>query len=239
MVLDTDRPVLEGGTELRGFLAAGLEDSAMAHHHLGDEQLVYSYPLVQYKVLGGVPQILGVDDGVSLVRKMVPAPLELTLGGSRYFCKGGRIEEGEYRLGDRPDPLPYSFASPWIGLNQENYRLYRTAGSWKDKKLLLNRILVGNILSMCKGLRAMARGRLEVHSRLNEVSVRYKGVPHIAFTGDFQVNFQIPDLMGVGKGASRGFGVVVSRGEPAQEQWTKESVGSEDRQRDDAETSSG
>ena len=37
---------------------------------------------------------------------------------------------------------------------------------------------------------------------------RYKGIPVMGFTGEFRVNFKIPDFFGLGKGVSQGFGVV-------------------------------
>jgi hypothetical protein len=47
-----------------------------------------------------------------------------------------------------------------------------------------------------------------VHSRLDDEKVEYKGVSLIGFTGEFRVNFRIPDLFGLGKGVSQGFEVV-------------------------------
>jgi len=35
-----------------------------------------------------------------------------------------------------------------------------------------------------------------------------KGVPMVGFTGAFSVNFEIPNLLGLGKSVSRGFGTV-------------------------------
>jgi hypothetical protein len=67
---------------------------------------------------------------------------------------------------------------------------------------------VGNILSMCKSLDYVVTSKLYVHSRLDEENVDYKAIPVIGFTGEFRVNFKIPDFFGVGKGVSQGFGVV-------------------------------
>jgi hypothetical protein len=80
---------------------------------------------------------------------------------------------------------------------------------WREKKAFLNGILTSNILSMCKGLDYVVDRKLYVvHSRLDDEKVEYKGVPMICFTGEFRVNFQIPEFFGLGKGVSQGFGVV-------------------------------
>ena len=93
-------------------------------------------------------------------------------------------------------------------MNRENYEKYREIKDWKEKKGFLNGILVGNILSMCKSLDYVVTSKLYVHSRLDDEQVEYKGVPLIGFTGEFRVNFVIPDYMGLGKSVSRGFGTV-------------------------------
>ncbi|RMG30491.1 MAG: hypothetical protein D6732_16135, partial [Methanobacteriota archaeon] len=52
--------------------------------------------------------------------------------------------------------------------------------------------------------------RLEVHiSKINEVKyLKYKGQYLLAFSLLFQTNTALPDFIGLGKGASTGFGVV-------------------------------
>ena len=36
-----------------------------------------------------------------------------------------------------------------------------------------------------------------------------KGVEMVAFTGEFKVNFNIPDFWGIGKSSARGYGTVI------------------------------
>lgn len=61
---------------------------------------------------------------------------------------------------------------------------------------------------MCKGLGIIVNRRLYVHSHLNPQNVLFKGVNLTGFTGEFTVNFKIPDFAGLGKGVSQGFGTV-------------------------------
>ena len=62
--------------------------------------------------------------------------------------------------------------------------------------------------AMCKGLDYVVTRKLYVHSRLDGEKEEFKGVPVIGFTGEFRVNFRIPEFFGLGKGVSQGFGVV-------------------------------
>jgi len=105
----------------------------------------------------------------------------------------------------------YKFLTHWLALNPTNYERYKAIRDWKEKKELLNGILVGNILSMCKSLDYVVTSKLYVHSRLDDKQVEFKGVPVIGFTGEFRVNFRIPDFFGLGKGVSQGFGVVKTK----------------------------
>jgi hypothetical protein len=45
----------------------------------------------------------------------------------------------------------YKFSSPWIALNEKNYSIYKSLRK-DEQKIFLEKILVGNILSMLKGL---------------------------------------------------------------------------------------
>jgi len=73
---------------------------------------------------------------------------------------------------------------------------------------LLNRNLVGNILSMSKSLDYQVPDKIKCHIEVKEQSSSLKGNEITAFRGFFVTNFQIPDLLGLGKSVSRGFGTV-------------------------------
>ena len=120
-----------------------------------------------------------------------------------------RIVHKKHRIQATQDQRSYRFASPWLGLNQTNHSRYRKTTDWKERKALLNRILTGNILSMCKGLGITVEEHLDLHTHLDTTRAHYKGFDHHAFCGKFRVNFDLPDLFGLGKGVSHGFGVVL------------------------------
>ena len=145
LILETDNPVQEGANKLRGF------------------------------VIGGIPSILGVDEGAEVV-KMISGTLDkIVLGKNSYKVEQKVLYERESEL--KPDRMSnYKFVTPWVGLNSKNYQIFSEGRNWKEKKLLLNRILVGNILSMCKGLGVIANRRLEVHSHLDTEMVYFKGL---------------------------------------------------------------
>ncbi|MDI9617326.1 MAG: CRISPR-associated endonuclease Cas6 [Methanothrix sp.] len=134
--------------------------------------------------------------------------------GKMWFNKFGGI-----RLGDRSYPVvvrhiclkrerfgcagelhAYRFVTQWLALNQENYGRYADAASWDERRALLRRILVGNILSAAN---------LDL-GRLRDAICTLKGVMVTGIRYEFLANFHIPDLMGLGKYVSKGFGGVVN-----------------------------
>jgi hypothetical protein len=111
-------------------------------------------------------------------------------------------------LGESATPLRYRFVTPWLGLNQENHRLFDASNS-AQRSALLERVLVGNCLSLAKAFDLHVNVLLVARSLgLWPVTVDLKGVPMVGFVGAFEVNFLLPDRIGLGKSVSRGFGTV-------------------------------
>lgn len=207
LILKTDFRVCEGANKLRGYIGSLFPEHLILHHHLEGTQYLYTYPKVQYKVISGTPAILGIDEGAEVVKKISSDLDTLVLGKNFYRVEQKVLYEQDCWVG--PDNYrQYIFLTPWIGLNSKNYKLFRGSSDWREKKLLLNRTLVGNILSMCKGLGVIVNRRLVVNSHLRPERVVFKGLEVSGFSGKFRVNFLIPDFFGLGKGVSQGNGTI-------------------------------
>jgi len=201
---DVHVPQWEGG-RLRGFFAAGQAEGSFLHNHGNQGRELYRYPLVQYKIVDGTPVILAIEDGIPALEPVILNKEYLILGGQTYPRGELQIALGNWLLGDTEEPYRYRFRSPWFGLNQDNYRRYEQIGP-EDRKALLERVLTGNLLSISKGLGVTVERRLRVEASLEEAPVRFKNETVLGFLGGFSVNFLIPDLLGLGKSVSRGFG---------------------------------
>ena len=95
-----------------------------------------------------------------------------------------------------------------MALNQENYRKYINT-SITQRRELLHRILIGNLISMSKWMQYDVKERLYSMVDVKPVNVNFKNNKMIAFKGNFTCNFLIPDYLGLGKSVSRGFGTVL------------------------------
>lgn len=207
LILKTDCELKSGPSKVRGYIGNTFEQYPILHNHYSNDKFLYSYPFVQYKVIGGDVVILGIDEGGDILKKIAPEISVLSLD-KEYRIREKIIHEKEVDIKPSSKERHYKFLTPWLGLNQKNYPIYNNAQNWKDKKEILNRTLVGNLLSMSKGLGIIVNKRLYAKSHFNEKIVEYKGVKMNAFTGEFKIHYDIPDYFGIGKGVSQGFGCV-------------------------------
>lgn len=207
LVLKTDKPLTCSSSKLRGFMGNQFRDHYLLHNHFGGENLIYSYPLIQYQVIEGQATILGIEAGADTLKK-ISSDLNYLNLDKRYDIEEKVIYEKSYNVQPTTEEYHYKFVTPWLGLNTQNFQRYLKLSDWKEKKIFLNKILVGNILSMSKGLGIIVNKRLHISSHLDETKVEYKGVLMKAFTGEFKVHYRIPDFFGFGKGVSQGFGTV-------------------------------
>jgi len=208
----TDRPVIQDAAKLRGFIAKHYRQITDFHHHQ-DGQFDYNHPLIQYKVIGGEAFIIGIKRGAILLR-LIDLFEKLVLGGDEYLVKNQNLilKPTEVSVGDQN--IRYQLLTPWLALNEKNYERYRTLDR-KGRTQLLNRILIGNILSMAKGLEYVVTSEIRAKTYLKPaaIPVKIKAVGMTGFLGEFQVNFNLPDYIGLGKSVSRGFGAVKRIGE--------------------------
>ena len=202
-ILDREIP------QFRGAVIAAAEGNILFHNHQGDGYR-YSYPLIQYKKIGGNPSIVCIGAGVESIGKLFE-------NGNFTFDIGGNVREMEIvsvkanktNVQLWESEFKYSLRH-WLALNPENYKIYNSLTSMADKVALLEKILKGNILSFLKGMDIFIDGELEcsISKLSNPYVLRYKKVGLTAFNVDFVSNLSIPTLIGLGKNAALGFGVL-------------------------------
>ncbi len=207
LTLHSDAPMHGDAAKLRGFFATSFNEYALLHQHVTDK-LIYRYPLIQYKMLDGSPLVLGINEGAEILKEIYDKFDEIKLGDSNYSIMERGVTVKSEEFGCTEEIQSYRFAMPWLALSQENYARYMGA-SLGDRKDLLRRILVGNLLSASKGLGYVAKEhiRLELGRMQDEICL-LKGTKVTGFRGEFMTCFAIPDHMGLGKSVSRGYGAV-------------------------------
>jgi len=189
---------------IRGSLGRMFSDEPLLHHHL-ENKLLYTYPKVQFKIIEGIAHIIGIEEGISVINNIKTKISKLKLERNKIELCDPEITIKNEKFGSTDNLHKYIFATIWMALNSANYQKYISSSKEED---ILRLTLIGNILSMCKGLGYIVKDDLKISLDLKEVPTSLKGTPMLGFLGTFSVNFEIPDYWGIGKSVSRGFGTV-------------------------------
>lgn len=207
LTLKTDKKLQSGPNKIRGYIGNTFKEYPLLHNHYSNDKYLFSYPLIQYKVIDGNVLILGIDEGADLIKDINPQINSLSLD-KEYKIVEKQLIEKQVDIKPSSQEKHYKFVTPWLGLNTKNYPKYMALKTWKEKKELINKILVGNLLSMSKGLGIIVNKKLYAKTHFDTKQVQYKSVYMTAFTGEFKIHYDIPDYFGLGKGVSHGFGCV-------------------------------
>jgi len=207
--IQTEQPIKAHGNSLRGYIADKFPQYDILHNHKKDGKLLYLYPRIQYKILKGEAYIIGLEEGVEIVREIEPQIEVIMVNSETYHVRRKQSIFEKIRFGPENFFIKYSFLKPWLALNENNYDHFMGLKKTTLKNSLLKKILIGNILSMSKSLGFIVEQKIKLKSiNLREKKVFLKGNPMLGFLGTFSVNFEIPDYWGIGKSVSRGFGTV-------------------------------
>ena len=196
----------------RGAVAAkaGYENDKF-HNHEGNNSLKYRYPLIQFKRIRGQPSLLCIDEGVDEVHHFFNAtPWELDLNGKPVNLNLEKLDVNQYVMQVWDKFFPYKIRN-WIALNQEAYRQFHQLDSEIEQRKMLEKKLIGNIISMAKGIDWTVEKNIELRitGNIDWHLVQFKGQTFQGFSLEFETNVFLPPLLGLGKGVSLGYGTVI------------------------------
>lgn len=187
--------------------AMGNSASVLFHNHEGDG-LRYSYPLVQYKVLGEIPAIVTIGE-VGKVFLDLPTQHELMIGKQPRTFQLDKIDIKTYEPAVSDVAKMYSITR-YIPLNTNNISEFDSLPALTDRVCLLENIINANILAFFKGIGHHCND--EIHTVISSIAHRYdlyyKGIKFYGFDLIVITNASLPDNIGLGKSSSVGFGVV-------------------------------
>lgn len=193
-------------SKIRGYFGNKYKEYEVLHNHR-DNGFVFEYPKVQYKIIDENPLICALNEGCSIVAKLGVLEDEITIDHKSFDISQKEIIKKKVNFGINNDYIEYKFLSPWMALNQKNIHKYDKCNNI-EKEEFLKSILIGNIISMSKGIGYTVPNKIYAWINLEEINVKLKGINMKAFKGTFKTNFIIPDYLGIGKSVSRGFGTV-------------------------------
>ena len=192
----------------RGAVIQTVENSSFLFHNHDGEKFRYAYPLVQYKRINGKAAIVCVGNGTDCK--------DALLSASNFDCQlgkrnaGMRIESYNMDLAciGCDEEHKYQLHN-WLPLNSKNYKQFQATESLVERIRMLEKVLVGNILSFLKGVDVHLDQQLNVYITkiADQHLTRYK---RVKFDIEFNANIVLPPFIGLGKNASVGYGILTT-----------------------------
>ena len=195
--------------KLRGYFGNLFkEQSPLLHNHLETGEQLYRYPMVQYKVLQGVPTLVGLNEGAELLIQLFLKIKNIDIDGLTFPVFQKNIESRQITIGLSEDLHQYRFETLWMALNQQNYAEYLKEDEPQQNQHL-KRVLIGNILSFYKAMDYRATNKIMVNLQVTaQKETQFKNNAMLAFEAHFVTNALLPSFIGLGKSVSRGFGTI-------------------------------
>jgi hypothetical protein len=180
----------------------------------GGGKTINRYPLIQYKLdtRGDQmrPMLLCLDEAIEEAHHFFSQPeWSVTIKDQQHNLAIAQLRVNQYTLNVWQRPFSYRLHK-WLALNSENYKLWQNLEGLGERVEFLEQKLRNHILSFAKGVDWTIEEKIEVKilSFQEPEWIAYKNIKTLAFTLDFKANISLPDFIGLGKGASRGLGVV-------------------------------
>lgn len=212
LLVTFDNPIPPGlVTSFRGAVIEKVGRNHIAfNNHLSDTTYLYKYPLIQYKMVNRQPAIVCLEDGVDEIHKLFEQRnWTINFMGKPLDLKVDRLDLRTTTLNVWDKPFRYRIMK-WQALNEKNHREYLAMDTLTGKIRMLEKILTGNILSFAKGINWQIDQ--PVNLTIQDVSLerlsKMKDIQVAALDVVFSCNVGLPDWIGLGKGVSRGFGVI-------------------------------
>lgn len=203
-------------TKFRGAVVASMDNSNVLFHNHKEDGLRYSYPLIQYKVLDNKAAIVCVGEGTEVISDFFTnSELSINIGDDPVAVELEDIKAERTLVQLWREPIVYRLLS-WVPFNAENYKKYLQLSGIVEQTQFLENILVGNILSFLKGVGIRIEERIECHLKYvsEPRSITFKNVKMICFNVDFSSNISLPSYIGLGKHPSVGFGLILRKRNP-------------------------
>ena len=201
--------------KLRGYFARKYPEEPLLHNHLEGSKVSYRYPRIQYRIYQGHPAILAIHEGIDVLQKIILDNHQLQIGNKSMMVNEMMVVSNRAKFGQTANLIYYKFKSPWMALNQENYKEYVKMATTRQEQRL-KQILKGNLLTISKGFNYTIPNidEIAIEGSFHPVSRNFHNVPMHCFSGQFSLSFMIPEYLALGKQVSRGFGTIVENKDP-------------------------
>ena len=156
------------------------------------------------------PMLLCVENGVEEAHHFFSQPeWGLRVGSRDLPMRIHRLKVEQYTLAVFEQPFTYRIHK-WQALNTDNYAVYKSLDRLADRYHFLEKTLLNHLLAFAHGVDWEPDRQIDLRltELINQEWISHKDVKKLCFSVEFTCTASLPDFVGLGKGASVGFGVV-------------------------------
>ena len=194
----------------RAYMIKKFPDGRLVELSGGATIKIRSTPLIQYKILDSDPYIIAVEDGVDALKEVLPELSELYLGHHKYEIVEMEEKESDSEIGVTTKRKKYTFETPWLALGEQDYGKFKYMYQ-KERDAALSKMLIRNILGLARTFKCEVETRIKARHDLKEIPPFKLGTSISGFVGSFELNFKIPEHLGIGNLSDRGFGSIIPK----------------------------
>lgn len=196
---------------LRGAVIGSLKKKDILFHNHDKDGLRYAYPLIQYKRINRKAAIMGIGKGINVISQLLVAHnFNYQIGNEQVEMCIEAVNSYDNEIILTENASYHYRLQNWLPLNTYNYTQFQNSESLVKSIQILERVLIGNILSFLKGIDIHLDEEVTVH--ITDITghriVIYKKMRLMAFDIEFKTNIQLPQYIGIGKNTSIGYGVL-------------------------------
>lgn len=216
-ILQFDMRLQKGQVQqLRGAIAEkmGYENELFHNHDNSDpaqaKRYHHRYPLVQYQTKQGFAQVVGLQAGAeALNRLMLQSDGKLKMGNSEQDFLIKDFQSKRLEVGVTDQVHRYELRD-WLCIRDKHRKEWEQIDRLTERIQFLERLLANNIISMARGLGVRFERKFDCYiTWLGDTpkTIRRRGsYNQPVFNVQWAGNIQLPSYIGLGKGASEGYG---------------------------------
>ena len=198
--------------KVRGFYGNQYKEYDLLHNHdIKTGKVIYRYPAIQFKTINNILTMLALgSEAYPIIEEIFLKNKFFLINDKKIPILSKNLKKYKSSFGFTEKRYQYTFLSPWLALNQKNYADYKNLQSISEKLDKLESILINNIISFSKFANYTVPDKIvpKIYN-FKTRNFTLKGNIVLGILCDFEVNFLLPDFIGLGKSSSRGYGVIL------------------------------
>ena len=216
--LSTNKPIKKTPYQVKGVFIRQFPNEKIIPFLDGRLRHKFFYPRVQVKIYDDEIYIIGIKEGIDPVYSLVESLKSFKIGDLSIKIDNLLFEENIDQFLTTEKLINYKFITPWVGLNRNTDKKYRSLKN-EQKIHFLNKLIGKNLLFISKEFGIKTNRKIYIKTivdKLTPEKLNENGWSAF-FESSFKTNFILPSYLGLGNGITRGFGTIFSLNNPESE----------------------